>query len=366
MKWLRYFLGGFLIMLSVMNCLSDDVYSESIPSYLDYDNYQKLTSFLSGTEIYDIGLFSSVDIAMDRMKYHYPEFKELCENVNTPNSLIFIINNEEDTYVKDLLITWYEHLNDDLIQISEDLKIIGGIMSNNLNNARYFTLRLPSGKPVNSAWRYIGSAGPVEYPNASKFSSARKVGSASWFYNCHSYAWYFSGNTAGISQSELLGIDDPGDFIKAPTCASRTFTTPRAGDLAVYHPCDNCRTGEPPSHSAIITSVDGNWNEYGKITVRSKWGPHGVYTHRLSDCPYYDFRCTNHCNFTTRISYYRIAHQYTVFEQFNHEYHIVRCYLCGGGSYKRQHTYRFSNGRYQCTICGYSTSVAPYSYELED
>lgn len=321
------------IILFVINGLSADAYSESY--FLNDDNYEKLNAFLNGDEIYDMGLYSNTETAILMMQLNFPEFRDLCEDNRTINSLRLVIIDEKDPYTKSLLIEWYEYLggklNKDVIQANN------AIMSS--SNYRSFNLRLPSGRTI-IASRYIGSAAPEEYIGESQFSSARKVANASWYYNCHSYAWYYGGSTAGIRESSMICIDDPKGFYTSrtpPTCARPlSRSTPRAGDIAVYEACRCLPLQTYEIHSAIITNVAGSRDEYEKITVRSKWGRHGVYTHKLSDCPYYS--ASHNCQFSgkTKIHYYRIVHQWIL-----------------------------SNGVYQCSLCGYSLPVSPFRFEEE-
>lgn len=359
------------MIVIIMACVfSSSVSANQRQLILNNDNYLKLESFLKGKEIYDIGLYTDFERALSIMKFKYPEFLELCEDDKTINNLRIFIEKEEDSTIKALLMYWYEHLSRNLSQIEGDINTQNIILSSNYIN---FTIRAPSGKII-PALKYIGTAVPPNnHPLISNFSTANKIENSSYFYNCHSYAWYFGGSINGVMQSELLAINDPYSFYSvAPRCSS-TVATPAENDIAIYWDCPCLPNSTVPSHSAIITSAPSN--NYNQITVKSKWGIYGVYTHRLSDCPYYNMALhapisnpEGPKNCQGKILYYRISHQYTHYEFFNIGTHKVKCHACGGGSYTQHHNFYFSNGVYICSGCGYQTTspVFPNLYDMEE
>lgn len=87
-------------------------------------------------------------------------------------------------------------------------------------------------------------------------------------YNCHSYAWY------STSSSNKYWMDDPslyisdGSYENHMAAVGCKVTYERASD-GLY------------THSGIIVATPG-----GPVTVRSKWGALGVFTHDINDCPY--------------------------------------------------------------------------------
>ncbi|WP_161846922.1 hypothetical protein [Pseudoflavonifractor sp. 524-17] len=95
-------------------------------------------------------------------------------------------------------------------------------------------------------------------------------------YNCHSYAWY---NT---SSANKWWIDYPNDFINDPYC-TRNISAPVAGNRAVYRILANGNF----VHSAIVQSVSnaGGTSSPNAITVVSKWGKWGLYSHTLFNVP---------------------------------------------------------------------------------
>lgn len=75
-------------------------------------------------------------------------------------------------------------------------------------------------------------------------------------------------------------------------------------------------------HSAIITSVSAGTG-VNQIVVASKWGYYGVYSHILSDCPYYTDAEHGTTHYLTNVKYYRLSHQYIL----SGNYYYCKC--CG-------------------------------------
>ena len=75
-------------------------------------------------------------------------------------------------------------------------------------------------------------------------------------------------------------------------------------------------------HSAIITSVSAGTG-VNQIVVASKWGHYGVYSHILSDCPYYTDAEHGTTHYLTNVKYYRLSHQYIL----SGNYYYCKC--CG-------------------------------------
>lgn len=96
------------------------------------------------------------------------------------------------------------------------------------------------------------------------YPAATRLSTATYNYNCHSYAWYLS------STGNTWWMDDPSYYMTYGYY--NQVTNPTAGDKIYY-------TG---AHSGNVTSVSGS-----NITVTSKWGAAGLYRHPINDCPYY-------------------------------------------------------------------------------
>ena len=110
-------------------------------------------------------------------------------------------------------------------------------------------------------------------------------------YNCHSYAWYTA------SSSNSVWINDPSPYLSDGSYTVVNFASAAVGDRIVYYESTN-GTYQSPTHSARLYSITN-----GKYILRSKWGMSGLYTHNITNCPYYytnpesgsgsiyDFRC---------------------------------------------------------------------------
>lgn len=101
---------------------------------------------------------------------------------------------------------------------------------------------------------------------ASTYPNAQKLRSATYKYNCHSYAWYSNATT------NTWWMDSPYWYMND---GSYTTSTASVGYKIYYPMSGNLHTG-------VISSVSG-----GTIYVTSKWGAFGLYYHRDSDCPYF-------------------------------------------------------------------------------
>lgn len=138
-----------------------------------------------------------------------------------------------------------------------------------------------------------------------------KLLSATTKFNCHSYAWY-----RAKTWNPYWIIDYP-PFLADSSCKSVSFSSVKVNDIAVYK-----KNGQI-IHSAVVYNKSGS-----QLTIKSKFGQAGLYTHGLSSVPYdYD-----------TISYYRY-HDY-VLEYTGNHYH-------NGG-------YHYYEKKYVCQVCGNS------------
>ena len=109
------------------------------------------------------------------------------------------------------------------------------------------------------------------YPNATYIASATAT------YNCHSYAWYKSVNCQ-------YWIDSPIQYINDGSYYQDSF-----GNIIIYY---NIST-DTITHSGRVKDVfygpttNPAYNGADLITVTSKWGAAGLYTHSGIDCPYW-------------------------------------------------------------------------------
>lgn len=272
-------------------------------------NLAEVREFTLSDSIYDIGLYSSVDSSIAMMSLKDFSFAALCDNPDTLQSLSILISREEDSFRKDLMVFWYEYLLEKFISASP--------LTEDSNYASY-TLTLPGGKTI-SALRYTGTSLPGTHPNASNYPAAVRIGASSYHFNCHSYAWYLHGDVS--SHSPQLCFNTSQKFRSSPTCATRVYS-PRVGDIVLY--VNEYNEVASDIHSAIITSTSAG-TSHSQITVKSKWGVYGIYSHKLNDCPYYDDINSDHLVFQTEIRYYRLSHNYIQSGNY---------YYCKGCGYK--------------------------------
>jgi hypothetical protein len=100
----------------------------------------------------------------------------------------------------------------------------------------------------------------------SRYPNATKLRSASYKYNCHSYAWF------STSSTNKWWMNNPNKYM---TDGSYSESDTAASGYKIYYPMPGNQ------HSGILTSVNGS------IKVTSKWGAYGLYRHTASYCPYF-------------------------------------------------------------------------------
>lgn len=109
------------------------------------------------------------------------------------------------------------------------------------------------------------------------YPGATILRSATYNYNCHSYAWY------NQSTSNTYWMNDPSSYMND---GSYTYTTTwNAGRKMYYNYPGN-------EHSAIVTASyygpPAPGYDWSSLTLEvSKWGPAGLIQHRGNNCPYY-------------------------------------------------------------------------------
>lgn len=138
-----------------------------------------------------------------------------------------------------------------------DIIRIGSVSTPKRSSVTVYEIQEMTQSDKNTADAYIAS----RYPNAIK------IRSASFKYNCHSYAWY------STSSANSWWMDDPGKYMND---GSYTRSNSPAKYQKVYYP------NPGNEHSGEITAISGS-----NITVTSKWGSYGLYRHAEMDCPYF-------------------------------------------------------------------------------
>ena len=121
------------------------------------------------------------------------------------------------------------------------------------------------------------------------------IGQPTVKYNCHSYAWYSQ------STSNTYWINDISLYLRTTSTVNRMNTS--VGDKVVYYNSSN-NTYSNPSHSAVITSYTNISSSQRNFTLKSKWGMCGLYSHSLTNCPYY-YGETNNSSFIYDYLFYK-------------------------------------------------------------
>ena len=157
-------------------------------------------------------------------------------------------------------------------------------------------------------------------------------------YNCHSYAWHnqdIDSNIIWIDSSNVSVYINDYSYVE---CTKEELNSINGTIIVVYY------NGSSISHSGILHPVTISNPTYEQLTVTSKWGHDGLYTHRLDICPYYNENVTikfytrhmyRNCTLIDEYSHYGYclcgdykleAHTYnTQHESYDSDYHYVYC-----------------------------------------
>lgn len=191
----------------------------------------------------------------------------------------------------------------------------------------------------------------------SNYGNAKRLATASPFYNCHSYAWY-----SQDTSTNRYWVNDPSALY---TNEGYTVTTsPQIGDIICY------MQGGENIHSGIIVAFsNGSSTDLGaNFIVESKWGPHGAYRHNGYQCPYTSYNGSSYSNVTLKF-YTRTGHTHshsTITDTGNDLYHECKC-SCGQiihAQHRWIRHYSSTNGQisplylsqYYCADCGAFTT----------
>ena len=309
---MKKFVSLLMCVITIM-IMPLNAHAQMQNSFTDNENFIVVQDFVQSNDIYDIGLFSNINLAIAFIGNKNPTFLDLCNDPNTISSLNMLIEVETDSFLKKLMTDWYIYLADKFNYSLPSSRTSG--------DYDYYPVTLPGGKVLDGE-KYVGSSTPGNYPSISNYSTASLLYGSSYKYNCHSFAWYLHGDIN--SHNPQLCFDYSSDFrVKTPSCARklRASENPQVGDIVVYY---NPYDMTEETHSAIITSVSSG-TAHNQITVKSKWREYGVYSHKLSDCPYYFDQTNGNTHYQSVIEYYRLSHIYIL----NGSY-----YYCKGCGYK--------------------------------
>lgn len=288
-----------------------------------------LKDIVAGEKLYDVWLYSDTMYALKILIATDDAFRVLTPDMSTLFALSSVIPHVENDDKRCILCDWYQalynNLSDEIAQLGLD-EISPFELDKPDGTYTPYTVSTPSGKTL-TGLKYAGGVHGkpnTEYPSVSDYSSARFVRTGSFYYNCFSHAWYlnrvynsrtllaFNDHTAF---SQFICNTNSPDSSKCFAAISRSSL--RVGDIVVYQDYCGIYPGEI-THSAVVTAISGN-----QVTVESKWGWYGVYTHTMEDCPYY----RNSSDTQTHLTYYRVSHS---FRDTNNGY---VCYNCGAHAY---------------------------------
>ena len=183
--------------------------------------------------------------------------------------------------------------------------------------------------------------------------SATRLAPATAKYNCHSYAWY--------SQSELntIWINDPSAFYSDGSYCE--VSTPKVGDIICYFDDKGTATTSDDSneHSGVVTAVssgisNGLCGNSDLVTVTSKWGYGGLYSHNGYVCPYTSYNSTGKADY---VKYYRL-HSVNYTDLGLLEGHRGICHGCGY-YVEEGHDWSEMASFYMCRKCGHKSSHIP-------
>lgn len=227
------------------------------------------------------------------------------------------------------------------------------------------------------------------YPNAIRLASATN------YYNCHSYAWY----SQNVNTNQYW-MEDPSLYITDGSYC-RVSGNPQAGDIIVYyddygigHWNENDETSDGWNddrimHSGIVTAFNngisnGLCGNSDLVTVTSKWGAGGLYSHNGYECPYTGYK--PHNEEADYVRYYRphayfyqgtglqdshrkvcgVCHDILVEPHIFNSYtnkgltigHEGTCAGCGE-TYLLAHNWTTFPSYYKCSGCGLTSEYIP-------
>ncbi len=192
---------------------------------------------------------------------------------------------------------------------------------------RLVTLKTQKGSDV-SAFEFFNELSPEEIINCAQevsdnYPNVIKLADASRKYNCHSYAWhnrYYTQNKYWINDPTIYHED--GSFYEG-VCA--------IGNIVAYIDANGKNI-----HSGVITAIS-NGPSYSDIenadllTVKSKWGDYGLYSHNGNDCPYVRLGSggiDGVSNPAVELRYYKHMHYDATYVDYDYDYHKVYCGFC--------------------------------------
>ena len=265
--------------------------------YVDPDLLRKMTTYALVETVVTYPLFvdavvyDSFDMGLDMVSKQFAGIDELLNRQDAYANLVLYVseNQSED--------------NKDNIYVLNAIKLIKYFEEKGLNISKslaYYSTSVLT--PNNSSVQvYVGftwSDWNTDYNTedvyntylSSAYSNVTELypHSLDPAYNCHSYAWY-------QQSSNNVWMADPGLYMSD---GSYSASYPLSGRKITYtYTGSNTNTLE---HSGVVSLVGSSPDS---TYVTSKWGVHGLFYHRLTDCPYYH---VEQQEVKTSISYWKL------------------------------------------------------------
>lgn len=138
-------------------------------SDLNSDNHSRVMQFIESDDFYDLGLFSTMDLAVLMISPHNPAFARLCQEEDTVSSLYQAIQVEDDAFIRMLLMNWCLYL-----EASFGMPSQATLYNSNSDDYVDYYFTTDSGKTIRGT-RYIGSAIPPQYGNIEDYPNATLI-----------------------------------------------------------------------------------------------------------------------------------------------------------------------------------------------
>lgn len=146
------------------------------------------------------------------------------------------------------------------------------------------SVKTPNGSDVEVIERQEGSKEKIEEINKkydSMYSKAERISSASYIYNCHSFAWYsqnIEANHYWMNSPTAYYLD--GSYIEI------SYLELKERDRICYFDNEGYNL-----HSGIVLKIKNEepndiCGSSNVVEVQSKWGACGLYQHSGDYCPY--------------------------------------------------------------------------------
>ena len=233
--------------------------------------------------------------------------------------------------------------------------------------------------------KYTGTASPGNGNYPMSYSGAVMImGTSSYYYNCHAFAWLYGGSLYGLTPSQAFELTDNTaiDTLRSQNCCSivisdvpvdqltdsQYISLLQVGDIILYKPDPTEYNPYSYVHSAVITNVAPS-----SITVISKWSEFEVYIHNAANFEHATVVLSSpYIHSVPRtVSVYRRTHETAnqvspeMINSTGYKYnagvsqiignqqcHSVTCSHCGLPIYENHTLVQY--GRFlRCTVCNY-------------